>query len=375
MRKTSLSIALSLALCTAACGKKPDPAPVADTTTASADTTAPAAPTPDATPAPAPDTTAPAPASDVAAAPAPDVAAAPAPAPDVAAAPASTSLGFLAWTEGDDDVATATLLVPKDDGSVTEVARKTGDLIVAFEGKVWKLGREASKMPLKPCGEDGEALYLDLTVTPLVPAGDKKVYPLSDPKTHPKAGESAIHNERISFVAQLGPFVYLHHEANSDVCPVPAGGAVYDTYRVLDLRDGSLRAPLDLYTEAERATVDKAALEAAVPKIKEGFPDAPVAEIAKVVRIFGAEWKWNDEGRFVLEIVVVGKSKLFSEMVDEEESTSADVPASALPAALSGFDTTAPAPALSAWKASGHEHRGFIKLEGAAFDATRRAFE
>lgn len=364
MRSCSL-LALSFGLTLAACGKKADPAPVA------ADTNVPVA-ADTAAPAPAADTAAPV-AADTNAPVAADTAA---PAPtDAAAAPKSTSLGFLAWTENDDDVATATLLVPKDDGSVTEVGKKTGDLVVAFEGRAWKLGREASKLALKPCGEDGEAVFLDLTVTPLVPAGDKKVIPLSDPKTHPKAGESAIHSERIRFVAQLGPFVYLHHETNSDICPVPAGGAVYDTYRVLDLRDGTLKAPLDLYTEAERAPLDKAALEAAVPLIKEGFPDAPAEEIAKVVRMFNAQWKWTDEGRFTIELIVVGKSKRFSEIVDEEESTSANVPAPTLPAALNGFDTTAPAPALSTWKANGGDRRGYIKLEGDAFDAVRRAFE
>ena len=40
----------------------------------------------------------------------------------------------------------------------------------------------------------------------------------------------------------------LHHEMNSDVCPVPGTGAVYDQRKVLDLRTNELKEPLSLFT-------------------------------------------------------------------------------------------------------------------------------
>lgn len=338
----------SLLLALAACGKK-DPAPApspAPTTAAPTAQPAPTEPTPN-----------------------PTDAAAPTPEPEPEPPPAPSRKGVIAWSQNPDgELETALFL----EGEATPLAKKAGVVAVAVGDKVFHLGRENSSYPLKPCDDPGEAGLVALAITGVEPTVPKRVVELGDLKQRPKEGESWIHSEALKFIAQAGPWILVHHEMNSDTCPIPAGGAVYDTWRALDLSALGDGAPTLLPTEAlygaESAWVDiqtKAVADGKV-LVKKAFPDAEDAELDRVLKLYTPRFDWNDEGKLVFSGTVAGDSVAFSGMVDEEGYAAEKVD---LPTPGSWSDiATPPAPVLEYWKSLKAEGRGFSPVSGQALE-------
>lgn len=343
----------SLLLALSACGKK-DPAPPPNPTTPTA--APPATATAEPAPTPAGDAAAPTPAPDTAA-----------PEPEVA--PAPSRKGFIAWSQNPDgELETALFL----EGETTPLAKKAGVVAVAVGDKVFHLGRENSSYPLKPCDDPGEAGLVALAITGVEPTVPKRVVELGDLKQRPKEGESWIHSEALKFIAQAGPWILVHHEMNSDTCPVPAGGAVYDTWRALDLSALGDGAPTLLPTEAlygaETAWVDiqtKAVADGKV-LVKKAFPDAEDAELDRVLKLYTPRFDWTDEGKLAFSGTVAGDSVAFSGMVDEEGYAAEKV---GLPTPSTWSDIASPpASVLEYWKSLKAEGRGFSPVSGQALE-------
>lgn len=337
----SLVVLGSLLLALGACGKK-DPAPT---------------PAPTASPAPAQEDT------KASTAPAPDVA----PEPEVAPAPARK--GFVVWAQNPEgELETALFL----EGESTPLAKKAGVVAVAVGDKVWHFGREASSYPLKPCDEPGEAGLVALSVTGVEPTVPKKVIELGDLKQRPKEGESWIHSEVLKFIAQAGPYLLVHHEMNSDTCPIPAGGAVYDTWRLLDLSGVDvdrlpMPTPLDnIYGEAGWVGVETKALVEGRALVKKAFSDAEDAEVERAIKLYTPRFDWTDEGKVAFSATAAGNSVAFGGSVDEEGYAAEKVP---LPVPTALTDTPAPPTAvLDYWKAHKAEGRGFSPVSGQALE-------
>jgi hypothetical protein len=340
----------SVLIALGACGKK-DPAP---------------APTP--APTPSNDTHADAP--DAAATPSADTAPTAAPAPDVAApAPAPSRKGFIAWGQNPDGELETALFI---EGEASPLAKKAGVVAVAVGDKVWHFGREASSYPLKPCDEPGQAGLVALAVTGVEPTVPKKVVELGDLKQRPKEGESWIHSEGLKFIAQAGPTLLVHHEMNSDTCPIPAGGAVYDTWLALDvaaLGDGTptLKPLESLYgSESSFAEVQMKAVADGKVLVKKAFPDAEEAELDRVLKLYTPRFDWSDEGKVVFSGTIAGNSVAFSDIVDEEGYAAEKVP---LPAPTTWAEVAAPPSAvLEYWKTMKAEGRGYSPVSGQALE-------
>jgi hypothetical protein len=340
----------SLLFALSACGKKdPAPAPAPTAPAPAVDDAAPAAASPDAAaPAAAPDTTAPT-------------------EPEVA--PAPSRKGFIAWGQNPDGELETALFI---EGEATPLAKKAGVVAVAVGDKVFHLSRETSSYPLKPCDEPGEAGLVALAITGVEPTVPKRVVELGDLKQRPKEGESWIHNETLKFIAQAGPWVLVHHEMNSDTCPIPAGGAVYDTWRALDLSalgDGApTLSPTEALYGAETAWADIQTKAIADGKalVKKAFPDAEEAELDRVLKLYTPRFDWSDEGKVVFSGTVAGDSVAFSGMVDEEGYAAEKV---TLPNPSTWSDIAAPpAAVLEYWKAMKAEGRGFSPVSGQALE-------
>jgi len=342
------SLLLSLALLTfAACGKKdPASAPAASTAPAASDSAAPAEPaTLDANVA--------------------------APTPEPEPPPAPTRKGFVAWAMNPDgELETALFL----EGESSPLATKANTVVVAVGDQAFRLDRELSTMPLKPCDEDGQAGFVALAVTGVEPTYPKKVFELRDKKLRPEPNTSAIHVEKLDFVTQVGPYLLLRHETNADSCPVPAGGLVYDSWKVLDLSEASsdkapvLRDPRFIFEEAELIAMETKAKADGKVAIKKDYPDAEDAELERALKLYEPIFAWSDEGQLNGTAIIEGESTAFSDIVDEEGAASVRVPLEAPAGRLKALATTPPAAVIAFWKQHRAEGRGYSPVSGQAFE-------
>ncbi len=335
----------SLALLTlAACGKKdPAPAPAASTTSDSVAAAEPA--TPDGTVA--------------------------VPTPEPEPPPAPTRKGFVAWAMNPDgELETALFL----DGESSPLATKANTVVVAVGDQAFRLDRELSTMPLKPCDEDGQAGFVALGVTGVEPTYPKRVIELRDKKLRPEPNTSAIHVEKLEFATQVGPYVLMRHETNADTCPVPATGLFFDSWKVLDLSDAStdkapvLRDPRFLFEEAELIAMETKAKALGLVAIKKDYPDAEDAELERALKLYEPIFSWSDEGQLTGTAIIEGESTAFTEIVDEEGSASVRVNLDAPAAKLKALATTPPAAVIAFWKQHRAEGRGFSPVSGQAFE-------
>lgn len=274
-----LIIPSALAISVAACGKsEAPPAP------GSVDTSAPAAPVPDepgAAPVGETDNNTPA-------------------APAAEAAPPH----WLAWRQdGDGELFTA-LIVEKASGPET-IATVQGKLYLTEGGRVLKLANSESTIPVRPCDEDAKANFIDLGVTGLVPRASVKLVTLADATQRPKLNENAIHSELLVFQGHAGPFVWLHHEMNSDICPIPGTGAVYDARKLVDLRDLSVVDTADVFETAEKDKVLASAFDLAVASIAKDFPEAKPEGVKAAMKVSSLDCGWGAaDGTFACTLTV-----------------------------------------------------------------------
>lgn len=343
------ALVLTLALLPlAACGKK-DPTPTPTPTPTPAPTPAPApTPTPTADPTPTPD-----------------------PAAEPTPTPAPSRKGFIAWAQDPDGELTSALFL---EGETTPLATKKGTVAVAVGDRVFRLDREVSKLPLKPCDEPVEADLVALAITGVEPTVPKRVAELVDGKNRPPKDESAIHHEKIDFFAQVGPYLLMRHWTNSDTCPVPAGGAEYEVLKVLDLaeldpeRPPTFAEPRSLFAPEELAAAEPKVIAEGKAAIKKQYPDAEDAELDRALKLYDLKFGWTGDGKVTVTAIVAGSSVAFSDMVDEEGYAAELVTLDSPPRALAMRVTEPPAPVLAFWKAHNAEGRGFSPVSGQALE-------
>jgi hypothetical protein len=285
--------------------------------------------------------------------------------------PAPTRKGFVAWAMNPDgELETALFL----DGESTPLATRADTVVVAVGDQAFRLDRELSTMPLKPCEDDGQAVFVALGVTGVEPTYPKRVIGLSDPKLRPERDSSSIYAEKLDFATQVGPYLLMRHETNADTCPVPATGAIFDSWKVLDLSEAStdkapeLRDPRFLFEEAELVAMETKAKADGKVAIKKDYPDAEDAELERALELYEPIFNWSDEGQLTGTAIIEGESTAFSEVVDEEGAASVRVPLEAPASKLRAFATTPPAAVMAFWKQHRAEGRGFSPVSGQAFE-------
>lgn len=293
-----------------------------------------------------------------------------APAAPAAASPAAVEApsSFVAWRQDADGKLESAFFEPSGDGTLAITALRPDAALVVHEGAVWELSEVVGTRPLRPCDEDGEARFVDLTVQALAPIRPSALVVLDEQiaKNRPPANESAIHHETLTLVAQAGPYVHVLHSANSDTCPVPATGAVIVGRRIVDLRDGSSVELRDLYDDAALKAAADEALPAARAGAAEQFPDAPKATIDEKMALFGVRYAWDDTGALRATLEFLGTSEAFSDMVGEEGWAFVTVPTDALPKKLAAVAAEhVPSAIVAWWKGAGVEGRGYSRVDRA----------
>ncbi|MCA9516052.1 MAG: hypothetical protein KC635_14005, partial [Myxococcales bacterium] len=287
-----------------------------------------------------------------------------------AAAPAKA---WLAWRQQENLETAATALIVDDGDGPKVVAQRDGVVLVAWEGRAWAIASRHSGVKVRPCDDDAEAAFEDLTVTPVVPPGEAAVHVLADVKQRPAEGTNAIHTERVNVLAQLGPYVLVNHFMNSDICPIPAGGATWDVPRVIDLRTGALTPPMALYPADELAKATAEALPRAVAAVREEYPDAPAADVEKALALFALELAW-DGAAARARLVFVGHSPHFEDP-SGGDTGAATIDAPTLPAALAPFADAPPDAVVAFWKGGEADGKGFSALAPGAVAPVRAWLE
>jgi len=344
-----LLFGLGLGSALAACGSKETPPPAV--APALADDTSQSAPTP----APAPVAEVPAPVAEV-------------PAP--ASAPS-----FLAWRY-DNDGQLETALVSAKPVDDDQTPPRKGDVVATFGPNVYKLGSDVVKIPVKPCDEAEEANFVTLGLTGIEPPKEITRVEIADAARRPQRDEARIHMEKLMFLGQAGPFVWVHHEMNSDICPIPGTGAVYDVYRVVDIRDGRSVAFTDIYGDDELATLKKTAFEAVWTAIKADYADAP-DDVKAALTLGTIDCGWGDDGALACKANVYASHKHFADPDDEEVAegvAGASVPAAVPGCFLEYGKDKAPDVVVAFWKGGAEGGRGFSAVPDAAADGLRAWF-
>ncbi len=347
------SLVALLALPVAACGKsEAPPAPAA------ADSAAPA-PT---EPAPGEKPADPAP-GDTPADPTPGAPAAP------TAAPAPSH--WLAWRQDESGELFTALIVEKESGPET-IATVQGKVYLTEGGRVLKLANSESTIPVRPCDEDAKANFIDLGVTGLVPRAAVKFVALADAAQRPKLNENSIHSESLTFQGHAGPFAWFHHEMNSDVCPIPGAGAVYDARKLVDLRDLSVLDTADVFEGAEKDKVLGAAFDLAVAAIVKDFPEARPEGVKAAMKVSSLDCGWGQaDGAFACALTVWSENPEQPSDSDDPNPFVETVPVP-VPEKLAPHVAARPPAAVTAfWALGSGKGRGFSPITAESAEEIR----